>query len=124
MDHYFRSEVTAIGSDAAELISGGVAIFFAEPCPAALAEVSVVHRMIEVDPQRNPQPGDVLRVGTSELVLTAVGDLAGDNLRSLGHMVVYCNPDADQNLLPGAVQATGELAMPQPGISIELVSGA
>jgi hypothetical protein len=39
-------------------------------------------------------------------------------------MVVYCNPDADQKLLPGAMQATGALELPKPGASIELSSGS
>ncbi len=123
MDPYFQSQVISIGSDAIGLISGGVAIFFAEPCPPELAEVSIVHRTIKVDPQRNPQPGDVLRVGSSQVTVTAVGALAGDNLRSLGHMVIYCNPEADQNLLPGAIQAVGALTIPTVGASIELSSG-
>lgn len=124
MNTYFRSEVVSVGTDAVELITGRVAIFFSEPCPDELAEVSIVHRMIEADPQRTPQPGDVLRVGTSEVTITAVGALAGENLRTLGHMVIYCNPDTDQSLLPGAIQARGQLDLPRAGASIELLSGA
>lgn len=124
MDRYFHSEVRSVGADAIEMVDGGVVIFFAEPCPAELAEVSIVHRMIDVDPQRDPQPGDVLRVGGSRVTVTAVGTMAGDNLRSLGHMVVYCNPEPGQSLLPGAIQASGELAVPLLGASIELISGA
>ncbi|TAM69315.1 MAG: PTS sorbitol transporter subunit IIA [Microbacteriaceae bacterium] len=123
MRPYFRSEVTSVGSDATDLINGGVTIFFAEPCPTELMEVSIVHRTIQVDPQRDPYPGDVLRVGESEVVLTAVGAAAGDNLRNLGHLVVYCNPNAGQVLLPGAVLAAGEIGTPSPGALVEITPG-
>lgn len=123
MNTYFRSEVVSVGSGAVEMITERVAIFFSEPCPEELAEVSIVHRVIEADPQRSPQPGDVFRVGSSEVTVTAVGALAGENMHAMGHVVVYCNPDADQSLLPGALHATGELDLPQAGAVIELLSG-
>lgn len=124
MVRYFHSEVVSIGDGANEMIDGGVVIFFAEPCPAELADVSIVHRVINADPQRNPEAGDMLRVGDSRLAITAVGALAGDNLRSLGHLVVYRNPDLSQSLLPGAVQAVGDLTVPPVGAVIELIAGA
>ena len=120
---YFRSEVTSIGVDAAEMVDGGVAIFFAEPCPAELAEVSIVHRVAKIESARDPRPGDVLSLGNSRLTITAVGETAGENLRSLGHIVVYFNPEPDQSLLPGAIQATGTLFLPAPGDAIELTAG-
>lgn len=122
MTTLFHAEVTSIGADAAEMFEAGVAIFFGEPCPDALAEVSVVHTVI-THPQRDPQEGDVLRVGSSRAVITAVGGLAAENLRSLGHMVVYLDPEDDQNLLPGALFATGTLGMPDPGDRIEITEG-
>lgn len=122
MTSLFHAEVTSIGADAAEMFEAGVAIFFGEPCPDALAEVSVVHAVTS-HPQRDPQVGDVLRVGDSRAVISAVGDLAGENLRTLGHMVVYLDPESDQKLLPGAVFATGTLGMPNPGDRIEITEG-
>lgn len=124
MNPYFRSEVVSIGDDVAEMMEGGIAIFFAEPCPSELAEVSVVHKVMDSDPQRDPKPGDVLRVGTSVVTFTSVGDIAGENLRNLGHMVVYVSPDNEQNPLPGAVHAEGSLAVPAIGETIEISSGS
>lgn len=123
MNPYFRSEVVSIGDDVPEMMEGGVLIFFAEPCPAELAEVSIVHRLMDSDPQRDPAPGDVLRVGASTVTITEVGDIAGDNLRTLGHMVVYVNQDSGQDLLPGAVHAEGSLDIPAAGETIEIESG-
>ncbi|MGV8876265.1 MAG: PTS glucitol/sorbitol transporter subunit IIA [Rhodoglobus sp.] len=123
MTTYYRSEVTSIGADATEMFEGGVVIFFAEPCPSELAEVSVVHTVSHHHPQRDPQPGDVLRVGGSEVTITAVGELAAHNLRTLGHFVVYSDPEDNQKILPGAIHAKGMLQLPPAGVTIELIEG-
>jgi len=123
MTTYYRSEVTSIGTDATEMFEGGVVIFFGEPCPAELAEVSVVHTVSHHHPQRDPQPGDVLRVGDSEATITGVGEIAAANLRTLGHFVVYSDPEESQKLLPGAIHATGVLNLPAAGATIELIEG-
>ncbi len=120
---YFRSEVRSVGDEAPGLVDGGVAIFFGDPCPEELAELSIVHSMVQVDPQRDPRPGDTLRVGDCVLTISAVGEIAGDNLRKLGHIVVYTNPAPDQNLLPGAIHALGTLTIPTVGGSITLSAG-
>ena len=122
MTTVFYAEVSAIGADAEEMFDAGVAIFFGEPCPDALAEVSVVHRTI-THPQRDPRPGDVLRVGDSLAVVTQVGSLAGENLTTLGHVVVYFDAESDQQLLPGAIFASGVLGMPKPGDYFEILDG-
>ncbi|MBI5161876.1 MAG: PTS sorbitol transporter subunit IIA [Micrococcales bacterium] len=116
----FTSEVVSTGDDAGEMFDAGIAIFFGEPCPDALAEVSVVHRGA-VGPQRDPRAGDVLRVGDAEVTVAAVGHLAGENLRSLGHLVLYMDPEEDQKLLPGAVTTVGRLPRPAAGDRIELI---
>ena len=121
METYFASDITLVGEDAAEMVEGGIVIFFGEPCPSELAEISIVHRSVSSNPERVPQPGDRLRVGESEVVFTKVGPLAADNLKNPGHLVVYCDPEADQNLLPGAIHATGKLSLPTAGMTIELV---
>jgi PTS system glucitol/sorbitol-specific IIA component len=76
MTTYYRSEVMSVGTDATEMFEGGVVIFFGEPCPTELAEVSVVHAVSYHHPQRDPQAGDALRVGGSLVTITEVGSLA------------------------------------------------
>jgi PTS system glucitol/sorbitol-specific IIA component len=123
MMQYYRSQVTSVGTDAIEMVEGGVVIFFSEPCPAELAEVSIVHAVSLVHPERDPQPGDLLRVGDSEVTITEVGSLAAANLRALGHIVVYTNAEPDQKILPGAIHANGSLQLPEAGALIELMEG-
>ena len=55
--------------------------------------------------------------------MTQVGSLAGENLTSLGHVVVYFTVEEDQALLPGAIFADGSLAIPQVGDQIEILQG-
>ncbi|GAB3050574.1 hypothetical protein GCM10027079_15110 [Sediminivirga luteola] len=119
MTTYYSSTVSEVGADAADMLDGGVAIFFGTGCPPALAEVSIVHRA-DTELHRDPRPGDVLRVGDTAVELTRVGERAGENLRTLGHIVVYTDPEPGTSLLPGAVHATGRLAVPEPGAVILL----
>lgn len=114
---YYQTKVLTVGPDAADMVAGGVLILFAEPVPDALAEVSVVHRP-SAPPSGPVRPGDTALVGGQELAFTAVGELAGQNLEKLGHIVIYVN-QPDQKLLPGAVHATGTLPLPEPGQTIE-----
>ena len=123
MTAYFTSEVVSIGSDATEMFDGGVVILFGEPCPSELADVSIVHKSTFVHPERDPRPGDQLRMGDSVLTLTQVGSIAGDNLRSLGHIVLYIDPEPGEKVLPGAVHATGTFLPPQAGATIDIVEG-
>ena len=123
MTQYYRSEVTSVGTDALEMFEGGVVIFFGAPCPDELAEVSVVHSVSYLHPQRDPQVGDQLRVGDSTVTITGVGDIAAANLRTLGHIVVYLDTEPDQKILPGAVHASGSLSIPSAGAVIELIEG-
>lgn len=123
MTEYYRSTVTSVGADAAEMFDGGVVIFFGEPCAAELAEVSVVHSVSFLHPQRDPRIGDLLRVGDSTVTITGVGEIAAANLCSLGHIVVYSDPEPDQKILPGALHATGSLSIPAVGATIQLLEG-
>lgn len=101
------------------MIQGGVLILFQEPVPDELAQLSVIHSPVG-SLSRSVTEGDVLQVGDATLTITGVGDRAEDNLRSLGHLVVYVNPGGETGLLPGAIHATGDLSLPHPGQRIEL----
>lgn len=107
MSTIWSTTVSHIGADASDMLEAGVVILFGEPVPPALAEVSVVHADAQ-PPLRDIAAGDVLTLGEQRLTLEAVGELGNDNLRQLGHIVVYVG-QPEQELLPGAVHATGEM---------------
>jgi glucitol/sorbitol PTS system EIIA component len=119
---YYKTTVTRVGPEAADMAAGGVVILFAEPVPDALADVSVVHQPTHLlsAPIR---VNDTVEVAGETLTVTAVGEIAKDNLEKLGHVVLYVN-QADQKLLPGAVHATGTLTLPKPEQIIEFRSGS
>lgn len=115
---YYRSTVVEVGPEAVEMAAAGVIILFGEPLPEALAEVSVVHRPSQTLQGHAIGAGDVVTIGDGELEITSVGDLAAKNLEELGHIVLYVN-QADQKLLPGAVNARGTLPVIETGQVIE-----
>lgn len=122
MSTYYKSSVTRLGEEAPDFVAGGVMIMFSEPVPDELADVSVIHAPVE-DAALPIQPGDELIISDSRVTVTEVGSRADANLRELGHLVVYLNPDAGTDCLPGAIHARGELTMPGLGDVIELRRG-
>jgi len=120
---YYRSMVLRLGAETEEFFQGGVLIFFAEPVPEQLEQVSIIHRPVLVRPRRL-EPGDVIRLGDTAIVICAVGDLASDNLVTLGHLVLYFD-GATTALLPGAVHVDVGTPPPlHPGDTVEIWSAA
>lgn len=122
MSAYYTSRVLRVGDEAGDLIDGGVLILFGEPLPGDLESLSVVHEPAGA-PAGEMRPGDELWLGDRRLTLTAVGERAQENLRTLGHVVVYTDPDPGGGLLPGAVHADGALGLPATGTELRLVRG-
>lgn len=120
MNAYYTSTILRVGAEAAELIAGGILILFGEPLPEDLEPLSVVHAP-SADPIREMHPGDELWLGDLRLTLTAVGERAQENLRTLGHVVVYTDTSGD--VLPGAIHANGALDVPEAGTELRLVRG-
>ncbi|MCG7428037.1 PTS glucitol/sorbitol transporter subunit IIA [Helcobacillus sp. ACRRO] len=105
MSALWTTTVSSIGSDAQDMFEAGVFILFGEPVPPALADVSIVHRDAS-SAARDIAPGDVFLVGDERYTIDEVGEIANSNLTELGHVVVYVN-QPDQELLPGAILASG-----------------
>lgn len=116
---YYESTVLRSGEEAADLLAGGVLILYADPIPDALESVSVVHSPA-APPAATMAPGHVLTVGDQQVRLTRVGEIADENLATLGHVVVYLDQEDDAALLPGAVHASGPLGVPAAGASLTL----
>jgi glucitol/sorbitol PTS system EIIA component len=116
---YYESTVLRAGDEAEIMIDGGVVILYADPIPEALEDVSVVHGPGR-GPDREIRVGDVFVLGEHRVELTAVGERADENLRTLGHIVVYVNPEEGTSLLPGAVQGRGSVGVPVAGAVLSL----
>lgn len=116
----WSAQITNIGPDAADMVDAGVIILFGEPVPDALAEVSIVHNGT-ANAIFDLRPGLKFILGEQTFTVDEVGSRAAQNLDDLGHVVMYIN-QPDQELLPGAVKASGEDAvMPPVGSQISFV---
>jgi PTS system glucitol/sorbitol-specific IIA component len=118
---YYRTTVLKVGPEAADMAAGGVLILFAEPVPPALAEMSIIHQPTQTLQGHKIAVGDIVSVGKHELRIAAVGEIAANNLDELGHVVLYVD-QPNQNLLPGAVHATGGMPDIRPDDVIEFRS--
>ncbi|GLY70621.1 PTS glucitol/sorbitol transporter subunit IIA [Amycolatopsis taiwanensis] len=116
---YYESTILRAGEEAPDMLDGGVVILYADPIPDALESVSVVHSPAGA-PEREVRVGDVFRLGEEEVELIAVGDRAHENLKTLGHIVVYVNPEEGTQLLPGAVHGRGTVSLPSAGAKLSL----
>ena len=91
MTTLLKSEITAIGPEVADLAEGGVLILFADGAPPELAEVSVLHRVLEQSASGEPAPGSTVSFGNVSVKVTAVGPLAWAKVREMGHVVISFN---------------------------------
>ncbi len=87
----WKTEITAVGPEVADLAEGGVVIFFEAGAPPELAEVSVLHRQSELAPNEDPVPGSPISVGPLQAHITAVGSSAWAKVREMGHVVINFN---------------------------------
>lgn len=88
---YYRTVITEIGEEVADLLDGGVLILYAHGAPPALAEVSVLHTVQEEMVGYSPSVGSVIKLGDLETKITAIGDTAWLKVKELGHVVINFN---------------------------------
>lgn len=98
------TRVTSVGDLAAEFLAEGIIVLFGNDAPEELREVSVVHHAtVNVG---GVSRGDQVTIsgeeGTTTMVVLAVGDVANENLRNLGHLVLKRNGSTEP-ALPGDV---------------------
>jgi glucitol/sorbitol PTS system EIIA component len=94
----YATTITRIGEQVPEFVASGLIIFFAEGAPEELHFFSVLH-----EPEAKAggvRPGDIVRIDDRELRVTAVGDVANDNMVNLGHIDLKANGAAEAPL-PG-----------------------
>ncbi|MFE1598760.1 PTS glucitol/sorbitol transporter subunit IIA [Methylobacterium sp. ID0610] len=119
-----RSRITEVGPDAAEMISGGVLILFADGAPPELAEISVLHKVEDGPSEAAPAPGAELTIGAVGTVLTGVGSRAWAKIRDIGHVVVNFNgedvPERPGDLCAAPVNTEALLAALNSGAEIRI----
>ena len=117
----YETTVTAVGPMAVEFAAEGILVFFGTNAPEELHEFAILHEHTPND--EDVVPGDTLAIDESEFAVTGVGDVANDNLRNLGHLVVKLN-GLTETELPGEVSVTaGDAPTIEPGTRIRIIAG-
>ena len=113
----YYARVTAIGELAGEFIAEGILVFFSNTAPEELQEHAVVHDRAEGQ-TADVQVGDTIRLGEHRFPVLAVGTVANENLRNLGHLVLKFN-GMNEAEMQGDVNVP-EVPIPEIGINTEL----
>ena len=106
----YQTTVTAVGPMAVEFAAEGILVFFGTDAPEELHDFAILHE--HTPNEDDVVPGDTLEIAGVDYTVTGVGDVANDNLRNLGHLVVKFN-GLTETELPGEVSVTEGTA---PGI--------
>ncbi|MGH6860885.1 MAG: PTS glucitol/sorbitol transporter subunit IIA [Phyllobacterium sp.] len=91
MSVQYKTRVTAVGPEVADLAEGGVVILFADGAPPELAEVSVLHSVESDLADATPAIGSPIRIGDVSASITGIGDYAWQKVRDIGHVVITFN---------------------------------
>lgn len=91
---YYRTVVTEVGENVGDLLDEGVLILYAHGAPAALAEVSVLHKVQDEAFGHVPTVGSIIQLGDLQTRVTAIGASAWHKVKELGHVVISFNASA------------------------------
>jgi PTS system glucitol/sorbitol-specific IIA component len=107
----YEAKVVEIGPQVPEFIEAGIIVLFEIGAPEELAEFSILH---EHGPLEAPVVvGDIILIDEESFQVTAVGDVANENLANLGHLIIKPNGFTEPEL-PGDVCVESK---PLPSIS-------
>ena len=120
MTTHYRTALTAVGPDVADLLDGGILILFADGAPPELAEVSVLHRVEEGPSTEAPAVGAAITIGELKAEITAIGAYAWAKIAEIGHVVINFDGGTTTNR-PGEISAS---AVDAPDLLAAIVPGA
>ncbi|MDA8194892.1 MAG: PTS glucitol/sorbitol transporter subunit IIA [Thermaerobacter sp.] len=108
---FYETEITALGGECAEFVAANMLVLFGEGAPAELRDISAIHTVRVMAAEPILETGRVLEIGHHALRIVAVGTVAEDNLRSIGHLVIV--KGGEDPILPGQIRVEG--SWPSPG---------
>ena len=112
----YATTVTAVGEQVAEFVGQGILIWFAEGAPEELHFFTVLHRPTVTT--GGVRPGDLVRIDDKAFRVTAVGDVANENMVNLGHMDLKANGAAEAPLTGDICLEELPLPEPRPGTTL------
>jgi PTS system glucitol/sorbitol-specific IIA component len=108
----YEAKVVEIGPLVSEFIEAGILVFFEIGAPPELAEFSILHEHGLLKAEL--AVGDIITIDNESFRVTAVGDVANQNIAHLGHLIMKCNGLTEPEL-PGDVCVE---VKPLPQISV------
>lgn len=111
MKTLYQSEIIQIGEFAQEALQDNMLITFKQGVPKDLADYCFVHTHSEL--RADMQVGDWVSFAEKNYIITALGDVANQNLRELGH-VTWRFDGARVAEYPGSVHLQGEAPQKMP----------
>jgi PTS system glucitol/sorbitol-specific IIA component len=109
-------ELIAVGPLATEFTAEGIWVLFNTDAPQEVAEFALLHRA--APPIAAIAPGQILEIDGIAFTISAVGPVANDNIRNLGHLVLKAN-GATTAELPGDV-CIDQRPLPAPNVGTRL----
>ncbi|WP_033477318.1 glucitol/sorbitol-specific PTS transporter subunit IIA [Erwinia amylovora] len=117
----YQSTFIAIGASACDSLEDDFLITFGEGAPEDIAEYCFIHRN-EINQGGLLGAGARLTIGELHYQVTAVGEVARENLRDLGHITVRFDGANDAEF-PGTVHVAGQPpSVIEPGQKFRVVS--
>lgn len=96
----YSSEIVRIGDQANLFLDEGIVVFFGDNAPEELQDFAVVHKLNEIT--KEIVVGSKIILSDANLEVTAVGPVANENFKNLGHLVLKLD-GAVEAALPGDV---------------------
>ncbi len=106
----YSATVHAVGPLVDEFVSAGILVFFGLNAPEELRDFAILHDGTELVAE--VAPGDRFCLDDQCFTILAVGEVANENLRTLGHFVIKFNGQTRPEM-PGDICAE---ARPLPPI--------
>lgn len=104
----YNSEIVGIGRDALTLYEGirSLIVFNDSVLDPSLQDIGVIHKTSNLID--NIEIGDEIHIGDAELYVTAIGDVALETFKNIGHFTIRFTGEGEVNL-PGEIAVFGEL---------------
>lgn len=122
MQTIYQSSITQIGVNASEALADHMLITFCEGAPAAIADYCFMLNHGEMT--GTLEPGVILELAGLRYQVTAVGEVAQQNMQQLGHITLRFD-GANEAEYPGSVHVTGDAPQQvNPGSFIKFLSNS
>lgn len=119
METIWETNCVGIGPKTDELAGMGMIVTFATNAPKEIAEFCV---SIDKSPvTQEITPGMYLQIGDQAFPVTAVGNVASENLNNLGH-VTFNFDGSPEPSMPGTVHVQGEVPPVAVGTPFQIIA--